>query len=127
MMSGFRTQSCRQDGSREWEITGAKADVLGVLAELAEVELTLYLRDGDPVLITSPACSFNQARETGTSGAPIHVRSKSFQLDGVGYDVLAGQQRLHVRSRVRMKIQKARSLLEQAVPSRPSASEAEAR
>jgi len=121
-MSGFKTRGCREDGSVEWEILGAKAEVRGVLAELTQVKLTLYLREREPVLITSPSCSFNQASEAGSSDAPIHVKSRSFRLDGVGYDVLVGQQRLHVRSRVRMRIRKRQDLLEKVISPPDSAS-----
>jgi hypothetical protein len=76
----------------------------GPLANLKTVEVTFRTMDGDTFLITSPGCAFNRITKVGTSDEVIHVRSRRMTVDGVGYDIFAGQQKLHIRSRVVMHI-----------------------
>ncbi len=114
VLSGFKTRGCREDGRLQWELQGATATLRRGLAELSDVLLTFHLEDGRTAVVSSPKCMFNQGTKIGKSTAPIHVQSRTVVLDGVGYDILANKQKLHIRSKVRMCISTAGGLQEKA-------------
>lgn len=103
-LSEFRTKGVTDDGKVSWELRGGQAKVKANLADIDGIELKFHTKDRESVTITSPKCAFNQATQIGHSDAPIHIESKSFRLDGVGYDVYAGEHRVRVRQQVRMSI-----------------------
>lgn len=104
VLEQFRTRGVTDDQRTQWEIKGGNAVVDGPQVLLENIELTFRSAKGDTVFITSPRCSFNRATQTGSSDAPLHVRNPMVTVDGVGYDILAAQQLLHIRTQVRMWI-----------------------
>jgi hypothetical protein len=77
----------------------------GVEAELEHVRLELFNGSKpDVVRMTSPRCSFNRATQTARSDAPLRVEGEAFQVEGVGYDILVPQQKLHVRRQAKLTI-----------------------
>ncbi|OGV69151.1 MAG: hypothetical protein A3K19_15490 [Lentisphaerae bacterium RIFOXYB12_FULL_65_16] len=103
-LAEFRTKGVTEDGKVTWELRGGKAEVKAALADIEGIELKFHMKDRESVTITSPKCTFNQATQVGNSDAPIHMESKSFRLDGVGYDVFAGAHKVRIRQQVRMFI-----------------------
>ncbi len=113
VLSGFRTQGYRQDGSIEWELRGEEAVVSGAVAELQEAELIFFPDNGADVNITTAHCEFDQKTGEGQSEAPIEAKSGGMQLSGVGYDFVTEKQLLRIRSNVFMKISKSSAFPEE--------------
>ena len=116
VLTGFSTRERRPDGSLKWQVNGRRAVVHGNDADIEDLELTLCPEEGGEQLrLTSPKCLFNRVTKVCRSSAPIHVKSPSLEVRGVGYDIMAEEQKLHIRSNVRMVIRKAGGLLEAGV------------
>ena len=103
-LQDYRTRGRSDDRQTDWEIHGQDAQLDGPLANLKTVEVTFRTADGETFLITSPGCAFNRGTKVGSSEEEINVRSRRVTVDGVGYDIFAGQQKLHIRSRAVMHI-----------------------
>jgi len=101
----FRTRGITADEKASWRLTGGSADSAGGdMVNLTNAELTFTTEAKEKIVVTSPNCQFNRQTKTGSSEAPLHVEHERLSVDGVGYDVLADQQELHIRSKVKMKI-----------------------
>ena len=100
----FKTRGTDASGRREWDMTGARGVVEGVLATLETVKVVFYLTNGDTAVVTSPECVYDRVAKIGSSTAPIHVWNKQVVIDGKGYDIFTAEKRIHVRSEVKMLI-----------------------
>ena len=113
-MTDFTTRGVREDGTRNWAISGGSAVVRGPLAEVSKVRVILHVHDGGEAVITSPKCVYNQNTGIARSDAPIHVASRELTLDGVGYDISLHEQQLRVRSGVHMKLRGVKRAMKEA-------------
>jgi hypothetical protein len=105
-LQDFRTRGKTEDQRTDWELSGRDAQLDGPSVVLQTVEVTFRTADGETILITSPGCSFNRVTKIGASAEPLTVRSRRVRVDGVGYDIFAGQQKLHIRSQVVMHLER---------------------
>ena len=119
VMSGFRLRENREDGTVSWELSGAKAAVVGGVVRMTDVELVLHLEDGARAVITSPGCRFNRETNVVRSDQTIRVRHPGFDLDGKGYHVEADRQRLHIQHDVKMVIRTPAGVREPGGDGRP--------
>lgn len=115
IMEDFRTRGMTDDGKTTWILFGKQAQLEGNVVHLQDAELT-FRTEKDTVVITTPACTFDRTTRAGQSDAPLHVRNPQVTVDGVGYDILAGQQQLHIRSQVVMRIKTEKGILDRALP-----------
>lgn len=120
ILEQFRTRGMSEDGRTEWELSGAHAVVDGAQVELRDATLVFRSQKGETATITSPRFSFNRTEKSGASDAPLHVAHRQVVVDGVGYDILADQQVLHIRSQVRMRIQHEQQGLGERLFRRPT-------
>lgn len=112
VLTGFSTREKRADGTLKWHLRGRRAVLLGDDADIEDLDLTLRPEGGDEhIRMTSPKCLFNRATKVCRSSAQIHVKSESLEVHGIGYDIMTQEQKLHIRSSVRMVIRKAGGLL----------------
>lgn len=114
VMSGFRTRSVESDDSSGWELSGNEAVIRGKFVSLCGFELTIRIPGRETLRVTSPQCNFDRTRKIGTSGESLCVESESMKLKGTGYDLLLDQQKLKLRSNVRMRIRAPRGVIESA-------------
>ncbi len=121
-LSGFRTRGIQDDGGMRWELRGAKAVVKGTVAEVGDAVVVFQTGD-QQWRATSPACTFDQATGIGGSEAPLRVESRAMTLDGVGYDIIMDTQVVRVRSKVRMVIARAETMIEAPVRKTPETGE----
>lgn len=117
VMSGFRTRSAESDDSSGWELSGDEAVIRGEIASLSGFELTIRIPGRETLLVTSPQCDFDRTRKIGTSSESLDVRSTSMRLQGIGYDLLLDQQKLKLRSGVKMRIRAPSGVIESAARS----------
>ncbi len=99
----FKTRGQREDGSGQWELSGARATLLGETVKIETFTFRLFgAESAGEAVITSPHCLYHRTGRTAASQAPLHLVTSRFTLDGVGYDLSADNQTLHVRHQVRM-------------------------
>ena len=103
-LGSFRTRGVTADGKGSWKLVGGNAVTQGNLVNLGNAELTFITDAKETIVITTPVCAFNRLNRTGNSEAPLRVTHRQMTVDGVGYDILAEQQELHIRSQVTMKL-----------------------
>ncbi len=111
-LGDFRTKGVTSDGKAQWQLRGGNAVTEGVMVRLGNAELTFITQEKDTVVITSPRCEFNRLSKTGSSDAPLKVVHRQVTIEGVGYDVLAEQQAVHIRSNVKMTIHPEKGRIE---------------
>ena len=116
VLEKFRTRGVTDDQHTQWELSGGNAVVEGPLVQLDDIELVFHSAKGDKVIVTSPHCAFNRVTQIGASDAPLRVRNQMVTVDGVGYDILAGQQQLHIRDKARMWIKEQKGVLDGVLP-----------
>jgi len=116
VLEKFRTRGVTDDQRTQWELSGGNAVVEGPLVQLDDIELVFRSAKGETVVVTSPRCAFNRVTKTGASDAPLRVRNQMVTVDGVGYDILAGQQQLHIRDKVRMWVRPQKGVLDDVLP-----------
>lgn len=116
VMEQFRTRGSSTDGKGTWMLEGSQARLDGPAIHLANAKLTYTDANGETTIITSPVASFNRAERRGHSDAPLRVENNQATVTGVGYDLLADQHKLFIRSHVHMTFKhRGDSPLEQAV------------
>ena len=103
-LGSFRTRGVTADGKGSWKLIGGNAVTQGNLVNLGNAELTFTTDAKETIVITTPVCAFNRLNRTGNSEAPLRVTHRQMTVDGSGYDLLAEQQEIHIRSQVKMKI-----------------------
>jgi len=103
VIKGFKTRGLRKDGTTHWEMQGGQATLQGVQTKLDDMTLKLHTPQ-DVVTITSPNCLFNTETKIAASEGALHAETRTYTLDGVGYEVDTQGQRLSIRSKVRMVI-----------------------
>ena len=113
VLENFKMRGMAPDGRKQWDLHGAKAIVEGPLANLEDALVVFYTAENEKFDITSPHCTFNRITKIGGSEAPLHAQGRTITIDGVGYDIFASEQRLHIRSQVKMKIKEAKGLLDE--------------
>jgi len=106
-LSEFRTRETADDGATEWELSGVEAVIQGGIVEMKNVKLRLYLDDGSEALVTSPRSVFDRDAKMISSASAISIDSAAFELEGTGYDIPIEQERVHIRSKVHMKVRSA--------------------
>lgn len=103
-LSDFSTRGVSESG-KPWLLTGSKAIIKGLKTNLTDVVYQSFTAPNEPdIRITSPACVYERTEQTTRSSEEVHVTGENFTLDGVGYDFYHKDEKLHIRSRVRMKI-----------------------
>ena len=93
-----------ETGGKSWQMHGAHAEMSGTIVKIEELDVLFFMADGSVTRVQSPNCKFNKTTRIGASPSPIHVDGDNMKLDGIGYDLLADQQKLIVRSNVTMWI-----------------------
>lgn len=115
-MGDFRTRGLTADGKASWKLNGGGAVTEGDTVNLDNATLTFITETKEQIVATSPKCVFSRQAKTGSSDAPLHVVHRQATVDGVGYDVLAEQQQLHIRSKVKMTIRPEKDAKKAADP-----------
>ena len=103
-LGSFRTRGMTADGKGSWKLVGGTAVTEGNLVDLGNAELTFVTDTKETILITTPVCAFNRLNKTANSEAPLRVTHRQMTMDGVGYDLLAEQQEIHIRSQAKTRI-----------------------
>lgn len=102
-----------EQGRESWELHGEHATMQGTIVQIEGLDLQLFTANGSSVTrVLSPHCTFNKTTRTGQSPAHLRVVNDNMTLEGMGYDLLADQQKLKVRSEVTMWIRHVRASVE---------------
>ncbi|MFA5206038.1 MAG: hypothetical protein WC708_16700 [Lentisphaeria bacterium] len=112
-MDRFVTRGVTAKDATPWRLEGEHAVIQGSQARLQGARLTFTTQEKDLIVITSPDFTFDRMTRSGHSEGPFHAEHRQFILDGVGYDVLADSQILHIRSQVQMRILGTGGLMDQ--------------
>jgi hypothetical protein len=100
----FIMRGNEENGDKSWQLHGEHAQMNGSIVKIDGLDVYFYMANGSATRVQSPNCKFNKTTRIGASPAPIHVEGDNMKLDGIGYDLLADQQKLIVRSKVQMWI-----------------------
>ena len=90
-------------GGADYIITGGKAIFSGNVGVIDGVQALFNQERGDMRLFT-PRCTLNQIDNECHSDRRVHLRSKNFMIDGVGFDLVLAKHRLFIRNDVRVRI-----------------------
>ncbi len=90
-------------GGPDYVISGGKAIFSGNIGTLSNVQ-ALFNKNAGDMRLFSPECTLNQIRKVCSSDRQVHLRSKSFTIDGIGFDLLFEKQHLFIRNNVKMRI-----------------------
>ena len=90
-------------GGADYVIVGEKAVFSGHTGVIDGVQAQFYQERGDMRLFT-PQCTLNQVDNACHSDRSVHLRSKNFMIDGVGFDLILAKHRLFIRNDVRVRI-----------------------
>ena len=90
-------------GGADYVITGEKAIFSGNIGVIDGVQALFNQERGDMRLFT-PHCTLNQIDNACHSDRRVHLRSKNFMIDGVGFDLVLAKHRLFIRNDVRVRI-----------------------
>ncbi len=90
-------------GGADYVISGKKAIFSGNIGTLSKVQ-ALFNKNAGDMRLFSPECTLNQIEKVCSSDRQVHLRSKSFTIDGVGFDLLFEKQHLFIRNNVKMRI-----------------------
>ncbi|MFA4943645.1 MAG: hypothetical protein WC789_02960 [Lentisphaeria bacterium] len=104
VLETFRTRGVADDGKTTWLLEGARARLEGPVVHLQDARLTYTRENGETTVITTPAVAFDRGDRHARSDAPLRVVHRQAVITGVGYDLLAGGQKLLIRSQVRMTL-----------------------
>jgi len=115
-LGDFKTRGLADDQKTQWQLEGRHANVEGNQIRLKDATLTFRMEKGDTVVITSPGCIFDRLNRSGASDQPLRVVHARLIIDGVGYDILAAQQELHIRSRVKLLLKPDRDAMPDLFP-----------
>jgi hypothetical protein len=90
-------------GGINYSIVGSSARVTEDYTYIEKLQARFY-REGGDLLLFTPECTFDQAKKSGHSDKQIHLRSRSFTIDGVGFDLNFERRRIIVKSNVKVRI-----------------------
>ena len=90
-------------GDFDYVIVGAKAVITGNHVHLKGVQARVKQPTGEIYLFT-PECEFNQEKRVGYSDKPVHIRNESMTIDGEGFELNIGKNKVVVRKDVKVRI-----------------------
>jgi len=90
-----------ETGFKKMDLVAEEAKLYGQDVGLTNYTLNIYQKKGNPVLVQSPKCFYDQNGQKIKSSDKVKITFNEGVIEGVGYDVDVNESNIRIRSQVK--------------------------